>query len=334
MPPYLPSVVDRFTAWADRLPGPVWLFYLLLLAVLILIINGITWLDGSVPVGTIDHYRTSIAFYPVSTLALIHYLNRIARHALRLFRPALDVTDAEYATIEYELTTLPRGGTRRVLLLSLLFTLAFMVFTPNIADVFDRLPGLVIADFFFYVLVFGLIAAFMYHTVRQLRMVSRLHESATNINLFQSTPLYAFSLLTTLTGAGVLMLNYFSIVTDPNTFVNPALYALTVVTSVIAVACFILPLTGMHERVVTEKNRLLAEVNSRLETTIQAVYERVDSQELTGVESLKQLMDSLVTSREVIRKIPTWPWDAGTLTGFISASVLPFILQFIGVILR
>jgi hypothetical protein len=146
MPPYPPSVVDRFTAWADRLPGPVWLFYLLLLALLILITNGVTWLDGSVPVGTFDRYRTSIAFYPVITLALIPSLNRVARHALRLFRPALAVTDSEYSKIEYELTTLPRRGTRIVLGLSLLFTLAFVGFTPNIADVFNRLPGLVIDE--------------------------------------------------------------------------------------------------------------------------------------------------------------------------------------------
>jgi hypothetical protein len=98
--PYPPSVVDQFMSWADRLPGPVWLFYLVLLVVLIVIINGIAWLDGSVQFGTFDLYRTSIPFYPVSILALMHYLDNVARHALAVFRPALGASESEYTRFE------------------------------------------------------------------------------------------------------------------------------------------------------------------------------------------------------------------------------------------
>ena len=46
-PPYPASEVDRFLAWVDGLPLPTWIFYLLLLAVLIIIFNGLAWIDGS-----------------------------------------------------------------------------------------------------------------------------------------------------------------------------------------------------------------------------------------------------------------------------------------------
>jgi hypothetical protein len=316
-------------AWAERLPGAVWWFYLILLVVLIIIINGVIWLNGSTPFGTFDLYRSSVPFYAIASLALMHYLNRVAQRALAAFRPALDASEAEYTQIEYELTTLPWRGTWIVLGLSLLLTAVFTLFTPYLADALRRSPSLFVIDFVIYAVVFGLIAVFVYHTVHQLRMVRLIHASAKNVSLFQPIPLYAFSGLTAQTGIGILLLNYFSILTDPATFVNPALFALTIFTSLIAVACFVLPLKGIHDRILSEKKRLRAEVNTRLEATIQEVYRRTDTQNLTGIDQLSQLMASLFTARTEVAKIPTWPWETGTLAGFISVFLLPFIIRLI-----
>jgi hypothetical protein len=128
---------------------------------------------------------------------------------------------------------------------------------------------------------------------------------------------------------GLLLLNYFSILPDPATFTNPALLRLTIFASLAAVACFVLPLKGMHDRIVLEKKRLRAEVNTRLEAAIQQIYRRADTQDLTGIDQLHQLLASLITAREVVDKIPTWPWDLGALTGFLSAFLLPFVIRVI-----
>jgi hypothetical protein len=327
--PYPPSVVDRLMAWANRLPGPVWLFYLVLLAVLILFVNGVAWLEGSVQPGKFDLYRTSLPFYPVSVLAVMHYLNRVAHRALAAFRPALVASEAEYARFEYELTTLPRRNTRAAFGLSLLFTAVFVWYLPDLANTFRRSPWLVVVDTLIYVIIFGLIAVFVYHTLRQLRLVSLIHARAENVNIFQLTPLYAFSGLTAQTGMVLLLLNYFSVLTDPTTFVNPALIGLTVFTSLAAVACFVLPLRGIHDRIVLEKKLRIAEANRRLEAVIQQVYRRADEQNLAEIDPLNQLMTSVVTTREMLDKIPTWPWETATLTGFISVFLLPFIVRLI-----
>jgi hypothetical protein len=223
--------------------------------------------------------------------------------------------------------TLPRRGTWATLALSLVFTAAFIYFTPYLVALFRRSPWVAIVESVVSVFVFGMIAVFLYHTIRQLRMVSLIHASATDVNLFRLTPLYAFSGLTAQTGIGLLLMNYFGVLTDPATFENLALTTLTIAASLIAVLCFILPLRGMHDRIVAEKNRLRTEASARLEATIQQVYARADSQDLEGVDRLNQLMVSLVTSREIVEKIPTWPWEPGTLMGFISALLLPFIVQ-------
>lgn len=53
--------------------------------------------------------------------------------------------------------------------------------------------------------------AFVIHTVRQLRLVSRIHRLAGNINLFHRIPVHAFSALTGRTGIGIVLLVYYFI---------------------------------------------------------------------------------------------------------------------------
>ena len=328
-PPYPASVVDRFLAWVDRMRVPAPFFYLVLLAGLIVIFNGLAWIDGTLRAGTFELYRSSVPFYPAISLALVQYLNRVARSALAAFRPALGALDTDYERLEYELVTLPRRGTWVTLALSIVLTAAYINFTPYLVALFRQSPWVAVAKSVVYAFAFGMVVVFIYHTIWQLRMVSRIHATATDVKLFRLTPLYAFSSLTAQTGIALLLMNYFGVLTDPATFENLALFALTIAASLIAVVCFILPLQGMHNRIVAEKKRLRAEASVRLEATIQQLYARADSQDLTGVDQLNQLMGSLVTTREIVENIPTWPWERGTLITFISVFLLPFVVRLI-----
>jgi hypothetical protein len=328
-PPYPISVVDRFLAWVGRLPIPAWLFYLVLLAILIVTFNALAWADGSLRFGTFDLYRSSVPFYPVSVLALMQYLNQVARRALAAFRPALGSIEPDYKRLEYEMVHLPPRGTWATLGSALVFTGVYVNFSPALLAQFRHSPWLAISESIVYAFAFGMIAIFIYHTVWQLHKVSQIHTGSTEINLFRRTPLYAFSGLAAQTGIGLLLMNYFGVLTDPATFENLALIALTVGASLIAILCFVLPLRGIHARIGAEKKRLRAEASTRLEATIQQLYARADSQDLKEIEQLNQLMSSLITTRGIIDKIPTWPWEPGTLTGFVSALLLPFVVRLI-----
>lgn len=331
--PYAPSLVDRLMVWAEGLPGPVWAFYAVLLVVSVVVVNAVAWLDRSQGVGTFDLYRSSLPAYPVFVLVLMHYLNQAARRALEAFGPALGVTEAERRRFAYRLTTLPARGTWVAMALSLSFTAAYVASALRLGGVFPRSPGWVAVDVAFYVIVFGLIAVFVYHTVHQLRMVSVIHASATDISLFRRRPLYAFSKLTALTGICWLLLNYFSVVTDPATFVNPALVGLAVLASLVALACFIVPLLGMRGRIASEKRRLLAETDARLEATIERIHRRADQEAPTGSGDLNHLVASLVAARGVLAEIPTWPWQGSTLTGFFSVFLLPIVVPLLRALL-
>lgn len=324
---YPASLIDRFLIGVRHLPVPAWFFYLVLLAGLVAVFNSLAWIDGALQFGTFDLYRSSVPFYPVGALALMHHLNRVACRSLAAFRPALGEQDSVYERLAYELVTLPRRGTWITLGLSIMFTAVYINYTPSLVVLFQRSPWLALGESLVYTFAFSMIALFLYHTIWQLHRVRLILATATNINLFHPTPLYAFSSLTAQTGIGLLLMNGFGIVTDPATFENIALITLTGIASLIAVVCFVIPLQGMHNRISAEKKRLRAEVDARLEATVQQLYRHVDLQDLAGADPLNRQLASLVTTREIIEKIPTWPWEPKTLTGFISALLFPLAVR-------
>ncbi len=93
-----------------------------------------------------------------------------------------------------------------------------------------------------------------------------------------------------------------------------------------AVASFFLPLRGMHNRLVEEKRRLQAEVGRRISTTLASIQAAVDAVDATAMEAGNKSLSVLVASRDVVNRVPTWPWSAGALTGFASAIALPIVL--------
>jgi len=85
--------------------------------------------------------------------------------------------------------------------------------------------------------------------VRQLWMVDLLYGLAERVNLFRVKPFYAFSGLAARTGMSFLVLACFITAIRPDIVRNtPALQVLVVAMLPTAVACFVLPLYGMHLR--------------------------------------------------------------------------------------
>lgn len=327
-PPYPASWVDRVVEGIRGLPIPSWLFYLLVCGGLLLLVIVGSWLDGSAPFGTLALpvlYLIS-PVYPVGMLAAIHYADDTARRSFEAFRPALGLPPSEASRLEYELTTLPA---RPAWLLGAAGA-AFMLLVAYLGDVGDRFraaPLVVSLVLALGIPGFAFTAALLYHTVRQLRLVSHIHEIATAINLLHLAPLYAFSRLSAQSGLVFLIVAYFDFALNPETFRNAALLWLNAVGfPLAAAACFLLPLMGMHRRLVQEKRRLERDVNRRLQASMRELYRRVDEMDLKDADAVNKTIGSLTMTRDLIKKIPTWPWQPGTFTLFFSALALPVVV--------
>ncbi len=102
---------------------------------------------------------------------------------------------------------------------------------------------------------------------------------------------------------------------------------------VFAAAAFVLPLWFVHRRIQEEKLRHLAEVNRQVESATRKLHRCLEENDMAPVTQLKDAMLALETERGVLKGIPAWPWDSGTLTGFISAAILPIVLYIIQLVI-
>lgn len=324
------SLFDSVIHGVQQLPVSVWVVYLVALGILIVAFNALAWIAGSEPVGSFDLYRSSIPFYPIGSMMLIEYLNRVARRALAAFRPALTISDHEYLYLEYQLITTPRQGVHITILFSLGFAILYIANTPYIHTLIQDAPLIGLIECAFYSFAFAIMGIYFYHTIWQLIVVSRIHAKLTHIDLFNREPLYAFSRLSSHAGISLLLMNFFGIVTDPATFSNIALINVTIIAFVLAVMSFLLPLQGIYRRINTEKHRLIQTLDGELGTLIQHIYGSSGPPQAIG-DAMQQTMklNNLVTIRKTIEDIPTLPWKRGTFISFVTV----FILTFLGRIL-
>jgi hypothetical protein len=99
-----------------------------------------------------------------------------------------------------------------------------------------------------------------------------------------------------------------------------------VVQILLAISAFVLPLWFVHRRLLAEKIRLIAEHNLRVKSTMDRLHQCLDQNKLDDVDHFSNALMGLGAEREVLSAIPTWPWRTGTVTGFISAIILPIVL--------
>ncbi len=97
---------------------------------------------------------------------------------------------------------------------------------------------------------------------------------------------------------------------------------------------FAWPLLGIHRRLVAEKRKALAESARRFEAAVAELHQRVDKKAMTKMDDLNKTLASLELERAALQRIPTWPWDPGTLRGLAATLVLPLVIWLVQYILQ
>jgi hypothetical protein len=286
------------------------------------------WWSGSLRDG-FDLGRIFVVVIAPYMLWVRFYLDGVAARAMDAFRPALSVSDEEFFRLRYELTTLPAPLTRIATIAAIVGYVVNATLLPDrIIAQFGPSRGVaavMLAPVAIFTLAVVLISTAQ--AVRQLWMVDLLHGLAEHVNLFRVKPFYAFSGLAARTGMSYLVLAYFIAAMRPDIVrETPALQVLIFAMLPTAIACFVLPLYGMHLRLVAEKDRLLAEANGRYETLLARLHARVDEEILTDAEKISHQLSSVAAEREAIARLSTWPWEPATITGFLTTLVLPLLI--------
>jgi len=323
-PLFAPSWADRLMSAIERLPGPAWIPYL---AATLILVGLAIWSDrfvdpAQLPVPTA--YAAIVVFYP---LALMHYLDGVARTALHRFKPALSLPEGEVERLAYELTTMP---SRMALLVSMLGA-GFLLFgvTESPEEIIGP-PGmplpLQILGFAASMFAFASTALLFFHTIRQLRLVSDIHARASTINLLQPQPLHAFSALTMRTGVALVLFSYYILAVGSGASPSPVTIGLIAINLTLSIGLFTLPLYGMHTRLLAEKERLMREVGERIEIIFASLHQALERPEAGPIDALNKGLSGLLVEKQLIAEAPTWPWAPGTLRVFGGSVLFPIAL--------
>ena len=335
MPPYPPSLIDRFMNWIQRLPVPYWLTYFLLFILESMINHVIAWVDGWLPPFTFTQVILLFPLWQWGTFAALTYLNTTSEAALARFRPLLDCDEAAIDKKAYEMTTMPRRG---VILSGLLWLIVYSMLTWLAYDAFYVGYGLGISSQVFIFLeglvCFATGSVIYYHSLRQLWLVNRLVQMVKRFNLFSLQPVHAFSRLTARTGITWMFLLALTLLTFPLDMARWLMLVMWAFQVGLALAAFILPLRFVNYHLIAEKRRLLADNSRRIESALGQLHQRLDQNEFSEMELLHNAIEGLTAERDILAKIPTWPWKTSTLTGFLSAIVLPVVLLLIQIMVQ
>ena len=325
------SWIDQLIGWLEARPGPAWMTYLGLAAIGLLAGNAIPLLDGKPP--QLDPYYSVFGVFPVLELLIIRHLDRVAAEALIAFRPLLERDDPSFRDLLRRLTTVPAVQAAVVGALwvtgGLWATLTDLE-AHRISGVSAGAAALTLA---IEVPINLLLAMFLLQATRHFLDVERIHREAPRIDLLEPSPLYGFARLTSQTALGLLLLTAVLIPSLAPTYFVDALeftrlnFVIMIAALVSgAVAMFVLPLYGMHRRIVAEKERLQGASGARLTAVLGELEQDVRTGDLARADGLNKQLASVLAERDLLAKLPTWPWQAATLRAFVSALILPVLV--------
>jgi hypothetical protein len=251
----------------------------------------------------------------------IHYLSRVAGRSLLHFRPALAADEAEFRRDHHAITTTPTPALPAALVVGPVFFYLTRVTDPTFfgmlgAGACYRVPLLLAGYVNTAFIVLGTILS-----VRYLGLIRRLHAQAPVVNLFERGPLFAFSTLSSRLAFIYAAFSYAFVLAFPSRLRNlPAVAYLLGINLPLMLVLFVYPLYGMHTRMVEEKHRLLEDSARRIQWALAAFQPGVAPRAPQGVDPHRRLT-SLIEEESYLRKIPTWPWEPGTLTAVLTGRV-------------
>jgi hypothetical protein len=263
----------------------------------------------------------------VGLVAAVHGFDRLAQSAFDAVRPLLAADETEAARLRYELTVIPGRPAAAILVAAVPLTLMSYAADPIGSGVGGVPPLALTFRAINESFVTAVFLVLIYQTIRQLRCVDRIARRIERIDLFHPGPLYGFSRLTAAIGTVFIGFTLVGVVLSPSTYVdNPFYLAWLVVFLGFPVAIFVVPLYGLHRRLQGEKERIQVEADERLKGILAELNRDVELLDFSRADGLNKTLASLLQQRDVLARLPTWPWSTGTLRGFVTAVMLPLAL--------
>lgn len=331
---YPPSWVDRLLDWIDRLPVPTWAFFLILFFVSTLGSHAISWLNNTLPWGQPSFLQVLNGVWPPLVLFVIYNTDNLAEEAMHRFEPLVRTKRDEFQDLSYRITTMP-AGIPAILYLVALVLMGWLAIQDPRMVIYETPTGDIhplswVIGFILSVPSYSMAPIIFYHALRQLYLITKVFELVDEVNVFHQQPMYAFSGLTMRTALWFLSMVYV-------TYVSNLLYEatltedtinLSIAAGLVPASLFvvIVPLLGIHRRLVHAKGDVLAKNSHQIEKAQLNLYKAIDKNDADHIKSADAAITSLYRVHEQLKAVPTWPWATGSFRNFLSAILIPMML--------
>jgi hypothetical protein len=177
-------------------------------------------------------------------------------------------------------------------------------------------------------LTFGMISFSVYHVAWAFTRIKKVFDNLKTVDIYDQNSIYALSRYSGLVVVLTAVAIYLTFVLAPSLTELASYYwvAFNARVGVLALAIFWVPLRAVNRKLVSEKRRLLKNVSLRIKDMFELIHSRMDQHELKDILELRGALDALRAEREYIESIRTWPWRPATLTGVLTAIVLPLLI--------
>lgn len=332
--PYRPSWIHSLTDSIDRLPGPRLIVYAGIAVVGIALQHAQLWSTGRVAFGTTDLVNTYWGITIAAALWLAGFLERSARSSFERFRGALRVSDEEADRIGYELTIIPGRMSFVITIGAAVLALTSFIADPEGTSTAGLPPVMLAVAFVIQTFVGAVLGQVLYRLLRQVRLAREILDRHVDVDVFRPAPLHAIATLTAVPGASLTLLLASTLLIVPVTNDLPAFLVawapILILPPIIAFAAFVAPLTGAHARLEAQRDRLQDATEQRVRGLLGDLDRDVDARDLSRVDGYQKALTAVLVERDILAKLPTWPWSTATLRGFVSTILLPlglFVLQ-------
>jgi hypothetical protein len=325
--PYKTNFVHLFIDWLDRLPLPAWVSLLILFPVVGVVQHLVAYGRGFLSPGEFNFDLGTAGYWLLSGPLLFIWAIKGSRQAWVDIQLLVSPDEAEhFARMYYEFYNVPKWGGTVALLIGGLTGLWMGFADKAVAPAVDyafaelRLSSWVIGSAFIILTI--------YQLIRQLNIIRNLYTRVAKVDIFNPQLLYGFPRYTATFGVAMFFYIYLApMILDPTAFASNASFAAPVMLVPLILAMFYLPLAGMHNRLLNEKEALRAEVGGRIRTILRDIHRAAfDKKDFENTNSMIAVHSVLLKEKETIEDLSTWPWRPSTLNGLLSAILLPIVL--------
>lgn len=321
--------------WGDRLsrrisagPVPAPIVYTATWAVVFALLTASQWAAGSYPVGTYVPLHAVLAAGVTVPVWLIDIFNRSAVEAMHRVRPLLAMSDDEAAALTARLVRMPIlievGFAAFWVLMTALRVILAPASTRSLNLVFEGPAGAVGA--LVMVLYIGSFSSYVVKIGHLGWGVYQITKRDVAVSLFELGPLNGFAVLTARIAGSLILLAVAIYTSRPSLLEDPFGVGAGLLGLAFAAAVFVLPLRGVHDRLESEKERLLGEATKAMERSIRDLNAAIEAGDLASMDGLNKGISAVEVELRTLAAVPTWPWSTDTFRWVVGALMFPIVL--------